>query len=110
MPDSGLDERRGVDERSEVHAGLDAKTVEHVDQIFGREVAGRPGRIRAAAKPAGGRVERRDAQFERRQDIGESRPARVVEVERDVGERHALGDRAERRLAPARDARCRWYR
>ena len=55
-----------------------------IDQIVGGEVAGGARRVRAAAEPAGRRVEGRDAEGQRRQDVGERRAARVVEVQRHL--------------------------
>ncbi len=41
---------------------LDPQPVEHVDEIFRREIAGGSRRVRAAAEPAGGTVERGDSE------------------------------------------------
>src|SRR5688572_29328980 len=38
MADARLHEARGLDQGGEVDAGLDSQTVEHVDEILGREI------------------------------------------------------------------------
>ena len=43
---------RGREQRREIHAGLDPHLVQHRDEILGGDVAGRPGRHRAAAELA----------------------------------------------------------
>ena len=68
---------------------------EHVEQIFGREIAGRAGRVRAAAEAASRRVEGRDAEIERGEHVGERGAARVVEVQRDASSGTACGDGAD---------------
>ena len=56
---------------------------QHVEQILGRKVPGRAGRVRAAAQSARGRVERRDAEIECGQHVGQRGAARVVKVQRE---------------------------
>ncbi len=78
--------RRGRD-AVDRDARFDAETVQHEQQILGGEVAGRAGREGAAAKPAGGTVERRHAVIEAGEHVGEGGAARVVEVQRDLMQR-----------------------
>ena len=64
----------------EVDAGLDAEAVQQVDDVLGRDVAGRALRVRTAAEPRDARVERRDAELEARVDVRERLPVGVVEM------------------------------
>ena len=57
-----------------------ARRVEEVDQVLGGEVAGGAGRVRAAAGPAGRRIEAADPGIETGGDVRQGGPARVVEV------------------------------
>ena len=79
-PEDGLRRARRLDELLEVDPRLVAHLVEHRDEVLGRDVAGGPGRDRAPAQLAERRLERAHAGVERGQDVGEARPARVVEV------------------------------
>ena len=67
-------------------AVLVARGVEQVDQVLGREVARGARRVRAAAGPAGRRSRSvRTPAAEPGRDVGQRRPARVVEVVRHAG-------------------------
>ena len=66
------------------HAALHAEPFEHVQQILGREIAGRTWRVRTATKPTGGTVERRDAMLQRREHVGQRGAARIVKVQRNL--------------------------
>ena len=67
--------------------------MQHVDQIFRRNVAGRRGRERAAADAAAAGVERAHAGFDRRIGVGEAGIAGVVEMR---AQPHARQRRAQR--------------
>ena len=84
--------RAAVEDALERDARLPARRVEEVDEVLGREVAGRAGRVRAATGPAGRRVEAADPGVEPGRDVGQRRPARVVEVVGDPFERDAGRD------------------
>ena len=77
------DEPRGRQDAVERDAVLPARRVEEVHEVLRGEVARRARRVRAAAGPAGRRVEAADAGVEAGRDVGEGRAARVVEVEGD---------------------------
>ena len=62
---------------------LDAHAVEQVDQVLGGQIAGRAGRVRAAARAAGRRVEAGDAVLQPGHHVGQRGAAGVMEV---VGE------------------------
>ncbi|MNC94369.1 hypothetical protein D3C83_112050 [compost metagenome] len=53
----------GAEQLVDVDAGRDAEAVQHVEHVFGRHIAGRALRIRAAAQTGDGTVERGDAAF-----------------------------------------------
>src|SRR4029079_15152711 len=90
---------RGQD-TGQVDAVVPTRGVEEVDQVLGREVARRTGRIRAPTRPAGRRVERPDPGGQGHRGVRQRGPARVVEVvrlllDRDTGrlrEGDELGD------------------
>jgi len=92
VPDALGHERGRVHQRVQIDSCFDSKAVEHVDEVLGGEVALRSWRIWATPETPGRHVECRDPRIERCQDIGERRPARVVEVKRDLSERHLSGD------------------
>ena len=60
------DEARGGADFGEIYAGVDTHLVEHVEHVFGADVAGSAGRVGTAAESAGRRVEGRDAVLQRR--------------------------------------------
>ena len=74
--------RRGGHGR-EIHARLVTHALEEEEKILRRDVAGRPGRVRAAAETAGGRVEDPHALAQSLRDVRERRAARVVEMQRE---------------------------
>ncbi len=80
----------GGGQPGEVDAGLDTEPVQHPDQVLGGEVAGGGLGVRAAAEPAGRRVDRGHAVFQRRVGVGEGLSVGVVEVHADLVGRHAL--------------------
>src|SRR5450756_1944642 len=83
---------------------LDALGVEHVDQVLGREVASGARRVGTAPGPAGRGVEAGHAETERRHDVRERRPPRVVKMVGDPLDRDARLDRGARhRLHGGRD-------
>jgi len=59
-----------------IDAGLDTHFVQHVDHVFGRDIAGCAGRIGAAAEPAHACIELRDPRLHRRQGIRQRQIAR----------------------------------
>src|SRR5438094_4508310 len=67
-------------ERAEVDAGLDPLSLEQVDEILGRHVAGRAWREGTAAEAADGCVEHMRAGLERGEAVRVARVARVVAV------------------------------
>src|SRR6202044_2184352 len=90
-----------LDHRLQVHAGRHAHVLDHVHELLGGDVAGSPGRVRAAAEPADRGVEVVHAQLQRGQHVGQAGAPGVVEVQvqRGVGVRRAelpdeLGDPA----------------
>jgi hypothetical protein len=68
--------------RRQIHAGAHAHGLEHEHQVFGDHVAGRAGRIRAAAQAAQRTVEGAHTHVIRRQAIGQAQAARVVHMRR----------------------------
>src|SRR4051794_5123598 len=71
---------RGLQQRIEVDAGLDAHLVEHRDEVLGGDVARGPLRHRAAAQLAEARLEALAAGLQRGEHVGQALAARVVEV------------------------------
>jgi len=97
---------RRLGDRCERYAGFDSQSIQHVNQIVGREVAGpRPART-GAAEAAARCVVGCDPVRQRREHVRERGPSRVVVVERDRVGRHAREHRVEhpRHLAGMRDA------
>src|SRR6476661_9255450 len=72
------DEITCCDELVDVYAALDAQTVQHVQHVFGRDVARGAFRVRASAESCNRAVERRDTALERRVDVRYGLPVRVV--------------------------------
>ena len=70
------------DQRVEPDAGVEAHRLQHEHQVLGRDVAACARRIRTTAKSAERGIERADAGFECRDDVGKAGPARVVEMRR----------------------------
>ena len=66
MTDVRLERGRRREHRVEVDVPGRAKSLKHVEQILGREIAGGAGRVRTAAEPARRRVERADPEVDRR--------------------------------------------
>src|SRR5271163_4262465 len=85
----------GLDDGSQVQAGLDAHLVEHAHQVLGGDVAGRAGRHRAASELAEAGLEAGTARLERGVRVGQTLPAGVVEVLRGLDPGQALGGRGE---------------
>ena len=102
MSDLGLDEGRSLNECVEIDTGLDAEPVQHVNQILGRKVARCARCIWATAESTGRCIERRNAELERGQHIGQCGPARVVKVQRDCVKRNPVGDDGYHAANPAR--------
>src|SRR5690606_38170122 len=69
-----------VDHGVEIDAGLDAHAVQHVDDVFGGDVAGGAFGVGAAAQPGHGGVEDGDAGLQRGEYVGEGLTVGVVEV------------------------------
>src|SRR5215471_13800097 len=88
-PQRACQKLRRLDHAGKADSRLDAETLQHVEEVLRREVAGRARGVRAAAEAPGGGVERRDAALEPRVDVGEPGPARVVEVQGEDRARHA---------------------
>ena len=94
-------------QRGQVDAGVDAHVVQHVHDLLGGHVAGRAGRVRAAAEPADARVELGDAELQRGQDVGQRGAPGVVEVQqhRHVGLARRTG--VEQVARPGAGSPCR---
>src|SRR4051794_35633721 len=89
-PEDPLHLARARDQRLEVDPGLDAHLVEHRDEVFACDVAGRPRRHGAAAELAEARLEARHAGLERGEGVGQALAARVVEVRGQLDVRQLL--------------------
>ena len=83
---------------------------EHVDEILGREVPGRPRRVRTAAEPADGGVEGGDPGVEPDEDVRERGSVRVVHVEREPRRRAPSAGSARGRGGCRPGSRRRWCR
>src|SRR5579884_3904896 len=81
VAEQGGDEAGGRDQLCQIDSGGNAKTVEHVDKVFGGEVARRTGGVGAATKTARRRVDDADAHLQRGKDVGKGGAACVVEVD-----------------------------
>src|SRR5437764_3124465 len=86
-PEDPLGLAGGLQQRVEVHAGLDAHLVQHRDEVLGGDVAGGALRHRAAAELAEARLVAGHARLQRGEDVGQPLATRVVEVrgQLDVG-------------------------
>ena len=71
----------GRDHRVQVDAGRHAHVLDHVHEFLGGDVAGRAGRVRAAAQAADGGVEVGHAEFQGGQHVGQPGAPGVVEVQ-----------------------------
>src|ERR1019366_158643 len=94
--DDALSDLSSFDQAFEIDARGDAHSVEHVHEIFGREVSRSTGCIRTPAHAAYARVEVTDAHLEADEHVRERAAACVVYVHREPGRRdlaeHALED------------------
>ena len=106
VPDFGLDECGRLHHLLQVDARANPQPVEHEHEVLGGEVPRRPRRVRTAAEPTGGPIERGDAGVEGGEDVRQRGASRVVKVQRHLGKRHTRCDGAEhpRNLAWMRDA------
>ncbi len=84
---------RDLDHLFHIYAGVNARTVQHVKQVFGCDITRRLRRERAAADAAGAGIQDPYAGLDRRERIGDSGVARVVEM---TAERHLAHDFAHR--------------
>src|SRR5262249_53882354 len=82
-PERILRKARGIDERIEIDAGLDAHGMHHMDEILGRDVADCARRERAAAEPTDRALEIDDAEFKAGERVGQAEPACIVEMQAD---------------------------
>src|SRR5262249_14645549 len=87
-----------LDQRVETDARCDPLPLEDVDDVFGRDVALRARRERAAADAADRAVDEGRARLERGEDTGERRSARVVQM--DARRRAKIADAPPHRPAP----------
>src|SRR5262245_2925153 len=98
---SGLPAERAADELAgakqllEIDAGVDAQAVEHVDHVFGGDVAGGSLRVGAASQSRDRAVESLHPQLERGIDVGERLAVGVVIVPADPGHGDLAGDRLD---------------
>ena len=77
---AGGERRAGRDQLVDVDAGAHAHGLEHEHQVFGDDVAGRAGRVGAAAEAAERGVEGAHAFLVGGQAVGQAEAARVVHV------------------------------
>src|ERR1700747_2098337 len=85
----------GLDDGSQVQAGLDAHLVEHAHPVLGGDIAGRARRHRAASELAEAGLEAGAARLERGVRVGQALPAGVVEVRGDLDSGQTLDGRGE---------------
>ena len=71
------------------HARFDTQPIEHVDEVFCRQIAGRARCIRATTETASRAVECSHSVLEGHEHVGQRRATRVMKVKRDVRQRHA---------------------
>src|SRR5688572_21330358 len=95
VADVRLDPAGGLDRAREIDARRYAHPLEHVDQVLGRDVAGRGRRERAAAEPAEARVEDPGPGHDGGIGVREARVPRVVEMSAQGDGRNGLGHAAE---------------
>src|SRR5690242_11765582 len=74
-----LDETLEIDTRTNTHS------LEHVDEVFRRNVARGAWSVRASPEPANRSIEVTNTELEANDDIGERRSSRVVHVHGDGG-------------------------
>src|SRR5262245_13728942 len=80
---------RRLDDAGERHTGLDPEPFQEIEEVLGGEIARRARSVGTAAESSRRRVERRHAALQAREHVGERRPPRVVEVEREHASRDA---------------------
>ena len=82
MPDDRGEPPRRRQQQIEVDAGVVAHTLQHVDDVFGTDVAGRARRKRATAQSAETAFEADHAGGEPCENVGEPHAPRIVKVQR----------------------------
>ncbi len=80
----------GRDRSVQRHAGLVSGSLQHVEQVLGRDVAGRGRRERTAADPSKARIECRHSRLHRGVGVCESGVSRVVEMAAQAHSRERL--------------------
>src|SRR4051812_2258242 len=80
--DHGLCHAPGFDQLVEIDAGLDAHAVQHVDEIFGGQVAGGTRSVGAAAQASDCGIEIANAELQPHERVGERRAASVMKMQR----------------------------
>ena len=95
MTHQRLDKRGCFHDRIQVDSRFDPQTFEHVDHILCGDVAGRAGCVGASTESTGGRVERRDAEVERRQDVRQRHAPSVVKMQRNLLDGQPFSDRPD---------------
>src|SRR6266849_2463561 len=86
-PERPADELAGPQDRHQVDARFYAQTIEHVDHVFGGDVAGRALGVRAAAETGHRAVEGSHARLERGVDISQRLSVGVVVVTAELADR-----------------------
>ena len=85
----------GGEQLCHVDAGRNPHALQHVDHVLGCDIAGRAGRERAAAEPAGRAIDHANALLHPGVEIGQRLAVGVVEMHGEIGDRHGAGDRAQ---------------
>ena len=87
-----------------IDTGLYTHAIEHVNDVFGSDVAGCAGRIRTAAETGQGGIDDSDAELQSGQDVGERLTPGVVKMDGETVQRDMLRDRGEHPLHIPRSA------
>src|ERR1700722_9967835 len=81
-----------------VDPGRNTHALHHVDDVLGRDIAGSAGGVGAAAETAGGGIDHPGALLHTGIEIRQRLAIGVMEVHREMGDRHAAGHRAQQAL------------
>src|ERR1700687_75432 len=72
------------DQGVHLDSGVDVKTVEHEDEIFGRQISGGARRIWTPSQPSDARVNGTDSGGQADQGVCQRRATRIVQVQREL--------------------------
>src|SRR6185369_13268935 len=87
-----------------VNSCLYAESVQHIEEVLAGDIPGSPRSVRTPAQSGYGTVNNGDAALQNGQDVGQSLPVGVVEMNRQLFTRDLVGNSIHHGLRLARSA------